>query len=54
MDLHPQFFDRDETLIHEPLVGHTGVGGQSSGHRPRAVAIQARANGGTADGAELE
>jgi hypothetical protein len=50
MDLHPQFFDRYETLLLEPFVGHTGLGGQSPGHRPRAVSIQTRADGGTKGG----
>lgn len=54
MDLHPQFFDRYETLFLQPLVGHTGLGGQSSGHRPRAASVQARADGGTQEGAESE
>ena len=45
MDLHPQFFDRYETLILQPLVGHTVLGGQPAGHGPRAVSIQARPDG---------
>ena len=54
MDLHPQFFDRYETLLLQPLVGHTGLGGQSSGRGPRAVSVQARSDGGTQEGAEFE
>ena len=54
MDFHPQFFDRHETLILQPLIGHTGMGGQSSGHGPRAVSVHARADGGTQKGAEFE
>jgi hypothetical protein len=40
---------RYETLLLEPLIGHTGLGGQPSGHRPRAVSVQARADGGTVE-----
>lgn len=40
MDLHPQVFDRYESLILQPLVGHTVLGGQPAGHGPRTVAIQ--------------
>jgi len=41
MSLHPQFFDRYETLILQTLVGHTGVGGQPAGHGPRTASIHA-------------
>ena len=50
MDLHPQFFDRYETLILKPLVGHTVLGGQSTGHGPRATSVQPCPNGGKAFG----
>ena len=46
MDLHPLLFDRHETLIHQPLIGHTGMRGQPPGHRLGAVSIQPGADAG--------
>jgi hypothetical protein len=54
MTLHPQFFDRDETLILEPLVGQTGMRGQPAGHGPGAITVQACTDLGTAIRAEFE
>ena len=40
MSLHPQFFDRYETLSLQPLIGHTVLSGQPAGHGPRTASIQ--------------
>ena len=45
MSLHPQFFDRYETLIFQPLVGHTVLGGQPAGHGPRTASVQSCPDG---------
>jgi hypothetical protein len=39
MDLHPHFFDRYESLILQPLGGHTVLRRQPAGHGPRTVPI---------------
>ena len=45
MSLHPQFFDIYETLIFQPFVGHTVLGGQSAGHGPRTASVQSCSDG---------
>jgi hypothetical protein len=45
MDVYPQLFDRQKTLILEPLVGHSGLSGQDSGQMPRAFAADYHEDG---------
>ena len=54
MDIHPQFFDRYETLILEPSVGHAGLSGQGAGTSPGAFTTQAHGDGYTGMGTEFE
>ena len=41
VDFHPQFFDRYQSLILEPLVGHTSLGRQRAHASPGAFACKA-------------
>jgi hypothetical protein len=45
MDIHPQFFDRQKTLLLEPLAGHTGLSSQGPGQMPRAFAADGHEDG---------
>jgi len=39
MDVYPELFDRQKTLILEPLVGHAGLSSQSPGEMPRPLRL---------------
>lgn len=41
MDVHPQFFDRQQTLILQPFVGHPRLGGQCFGESIWSLTAQA-------------
>ncbi len=44
----------DSDKAYTPIQQLVKIGGQPSGHRPRTVSIQARADGSTEDGTEIQ
>ena len=53
MDVYPQIFDRQQTLILKPLIGHARLGGQRAGEPPGAFPAHADRNSGSQIRSEL-
>ncbi len=47
MDVYPQIFDRQQTLILKPLIGHARLGGQRAGEPPWTFPAHADRNSGS-------